>query len=223
MRRFSLLEVGLASSGDRMVRQKLFGAERSIEQVLRSTPRLSSEELSVFVTEHFRFQLLSRPLDVSSVDLGNVVELGIEDGLGAHFDKSGGHVPALLGREALVKLGVGVTAPSLLRFAVAELVKNVDNEATVEVAVNTAHSAIVKLSNSGTLPGNLDWFVSTSQFQAGYAYGGAHGAALKGIGIGMQMAKCAMAAIGGSVHVVQKGHLVEACIVLHKQGDLKCV
>ncbi len=99
----------------------------------------------------------------------------------------------------------------------------------------------MQLKNPGQLGPNLDWFRTSAQPSLGYAYGGAHGAAQKGLGVGkelkkrdqtesdvinkgVQMAKCSLAAFGASVHVNQVQENVVATIVISdRHGTLKVV
>jgi hypothetical protein len=89
--------------------------------------------------------------------------------------------------------------------------------------VSSANAFIVRLSNKGCLPERVDWFLSSSRETIGYAYGGAHGAASQGLGVGFQMARCALRAFGASLHLKQNFDTVEASICVMRKGDLQVV
>ncbi len=213
MRRFTLAEVarGAVSQDEICARRTLLQAHRPLEEVVRERRgsmghgERGSSELSSYVTERFRLQCLENNSVIRLYEpLAAVVELGLEDAGDAVFDKTARRPPV---EVSLEECGRGDVATHLLRFAVAELAKNMGEAGgRVRVAVATPNAVIVRMENAGRLPDRQDWFVSGGEEeQVGYAYGGAHGAAARGMGVGLQMAVCALKAFGGAVSVRQSG------------------
>lgn len=201
-------------------RRLLSFASLSLEDVIRARGPFLTER----VTERLRLSCLEQPQQVQlEALLEPLLELGLEDARAAVADKTAA-APALRLEAGPEGAGRADVAAHLLRYAVAELAKNScaaagEAECVLRVAVSTPHALILRLENPGTLLERLEWFVSGGEEAAaaasGYAYGGAHGAPLRGLGAGLQTARCALAAFGASAALGQRAPgLVAADIVL---------
>jgi hypothetical protein len=226
MRRLSLQQV---AAGGPLVAAELAARRRllpeaavSVEQLVRARGAFLSER----VIERLRVACLEQPEQVAlGAPLLPLIELGLEDAMGAVADKTAA-VPAVTVALTREEAGCADVVAHLLRFAVAELAKNAfaaslatggELPVVLRVAAASGGAVIVRLENAGELSsgGERGWFRSGAAATTGYAYGGGHGAALAGLGVGLQMASCALRAFGATVALTQHAPgIVAADIVL---------
>jgi anti-sigma regulatory factor (Ser/Thr protein kinase) len=231
MRRLSLQQV---AAGGPLVAAELAARRRllpeaavSVEELVRGRGSFLSER----VTERLRVSCLEQPEQVAlNAPLLPLMELGLEDAIGAVADKTAAApavTVALTGQEA----GCADVVAHLLRFAVAELAKNAfaasiaaggETPVVLRAAASSGGGVIVRLENAGELSmseAERGWFRSGAAETPGYAYGGGHGAALAGLGVGLQMAACALRAFGASVALTQraKGVVAADIVLLRRQ------
>ena len=182
-----------------------------------------ARDLDRLVTAHFRRQIVARVVAVDvSYPLRRVLDSVCEDVLHSLEAKAGGVRPEP--RIELAHFDDSVTADvpsSLLHYSLTELAKNcfARPDAYLSLEACTENAILLRFRNRGHFDApSMAWFATTTPESIGYAYGGFHGPQTEGLGVGFNVAKCALKSFGAGLVVSQAEAFVNVDIVIERRG-----
>lgn len=202
-----------------------------LERTRHAARRPSDESLSRAARLLLAAQVLDDPRDAIVLDADplEVLEHAWDSAASALLEKEGVEAFPL---PHVAPMGCFDAVPTLLHYALVELLKNalVHGSGSVAVSVvgSTANAALLRISNPAPLPPPQPrWFVTAKPVgdaETHYGYSGNHGAVLSGVGAGSSVARCCLDISGGSsVHWQWADGTAEAVVTLWRSGTRLCI